>query len=107
MNDNFLDHSVKDFSLEGYALVTRRDRHNKQMSGIAAVELTETAERIKVVLSSKDAEKSLVDGAHQLWTASGGALVPPAEPRRIWHHRDFQNRAPRVEGIMRWHDRTW
>ena len=58
VNETFLNHSVEDIALEGYAVVGRRDRcDGRAGGGIAALAWTSIRDRVTLASTSEEAER--------------------------------------------------
>ena len=57
VNETFLNKAVEDVSLEGYALLGRRDRRDQDGGGVLVFGLPEHEERITLVKTSDEAER--------------------------------------------------
>jgi hypothetical protein len=100
VNETFLDRTIEYISLEGYALIARRDRADgRKCGGIAAFALTTIAERVTLVESSQDAERFwLLVHANQGPHLVGVWYRPPA-PGEIATIDTFKKELNALEGI--------
>ena len=100
MNETFLDRTIEHISLEGYALIARRDRADgRKCGGIAAFALTTISERVTLVESSQDAERFwLLVHANQGPHLVGVWYRPPA-PGEIATIDTFKTELNALEGI--------